>query len=486
MTQAKNSATRPASGRRLRWMLALALISLASVLAMDQAAHHLAREQADEFLNDWQSSQTQLAGFQLVQVSYDRRSGEVDYRLRLDQDISQSFWNLLGHTAAATPLEIDGHARVITRGLRGLTGTLARVEGVKMVPGEVQGMLPDSPGPQGLSWSLDIDLSGDHLLSIEGQPYQGLLLDPEGMSAGEAVWSPWQGQIRWQDEQPHSLWFDWPRLKLHLTDRSRDLEIQEGRLELDYHQNTGQAPATANWILNAGQFRLADELQSIELRAFILGGHASPDADRLIGRVDHSFESLSVDGINLIERLELRLAGDLDRQALAGLLPLQQWLEPGRLDDPAARQLLDDTLTAMLRRGGVVDLEEFSLSQDPLGGLNLRLKLALDADPQFAAHDPAAWIQSVSAAGSLSSDAPLMQEGLRLFLRADEPELSERELDRKVRKRWRQWSFVLPLLPITTRWDAQGFELNMELESGAIHSNGRRIMGVDSLLRMLD
>ena len=450
------NAPKPQSESR-RWILPAALIGVLLLIWVgDRAMHRMAERQVAEVLAELTSQTPHEGGLHLVWADYDSSTGEVDYLLRYGTD-----WDM------------PGTAHVKTRGILSILGVVASIQGEKSLSPEVRAVLPDFATDHWLDYALEIHWRGAHQLHAAGTPYQGVFLSDSGMRQGQLAWRAWNVTLELASDGSGQMAASFPRIWIKQDAGDRVDSLLEG-LEIFL-----KAPDIRDieGLLGEGElafsrWSFADLSENLRLDQFRLSNASQLSDDRLNSSWQLTMGRFAREREREVfwDAFDLQFDSDVDFESMRRYMALDESMRVLGLID-------------LLRQGGRLGIEKLHVQHDSLGRLDTSLTVQLQPN-RMTPGDWPGLIQALSGSANLTVDRPLMQEILRAGVRTENPHLDERAVERRMQQQWLQWSIVLPLLPITTRWDDDGFDLSMDLNAGIISVDGRRVMNFNDLARL--
>ncbi|ANB03243.1 DUF945 family protein [Ectothiorhodospira sp. BSL-9] len=482
------SATIPSARRRATLLVLALLLGLAMlILGANHLVHRAGADQVEATLQAWQDQDPDVPGLHLRWADYDRDSGDLQYRVRYVPEANSLPWQLLADLQGTnTPrLETSGSAQVTTRGLVGLLGTAAQVEGALGVSDTWRAILPDFEGQEWLRYHVNVDTRGRHQLVLAGLPYEGDIMDDRGKRTGETTWRPWSLETRLASEDRIAhLEASLPRLWLreqggeldtlveNLTLRMEDAFLEEGLLTL----------GAAN--LSVGQFSLEDPDNTLVLRDLAMNWHNHRDKDRFRDRMDLSLGRVNINGDRVLDEARLQLSSDLGFEPLRDLMTLSESLDlEGDLSQREAERLAA-AFTTLLRQGGEIRLEQLSLTQEAHGSFKGHAALGLTKNPEFTLGGELQQLDNLYGDVRLTFDEPLAQSLMERSIRAQWPHVSEAHVEQMVAQQWREWSAILGMMPFVTAWEDERITLALELEAGVLKVEGRQVMNLRDVMGM--
>ena len=448
------TAPKPQSESR-RWILPAALIGVLLLIWVgDRAMHRMAERQVAEVLAELTSQTPYEPGLHLVWADYDPGTGKVDYLLRYGKD-----W------------DVPGTAHVKTRGILSIFGVVARIQGEKSLSPEVRAVLPDFTTDHWLDYALEIHWRGAHQLQATGAPYQGVFLSDSGMRQGQLAWRAWNVVVDLATDGSGQVVASLPRVWIKQDTGDRVDSLLEG-LEIsakvpdirDIEGLLGEGELTFS------RWSFSDLSENLRLDHFRLSNASNLTDGRLNSSWHLSMGRFAREREVFWDGFDLKFESDVNFESMRRYMALDESMRVLGLID-------------LLRQGGRLGIEKLHVQHDSLGRLDTSLTVQLQPN-RITPGDWPGLIQALAGSANFTVDRPLMQEILRANIRADSPHLDERSVERRMQQQWLQWSIVLPLLPITTRWDDTGFDLSMDLNAGIISVDGRRVMNFNDLARL--
>lgn len=482
------SATIPSARRRAALIVLALLIGLAVlILGANHLVHRMAADQVEATLQAWQDQAPDVPGLHLRWADYDRDNGDLQYRMRYIPEANSLPWQVLADQQGTDSprLETSGTAQVTTRGLIGLLGTAARVEGALLVSDTWRAILPDFEGEDWLRYHVNVDTRGRHQLALAGLPYEGRIMDDRGERTGETTWRPWslEARLASEDRIAH-LEASLPRLWLreqageldtlveNLTLRMEDAFLEEGLLIL----------GAAN--LSVGQLSLEDPDNTLALRDFAMNWNNHRDGERFRDRMDLSLGRVNFNGDRVLDEARLQLSSDLGFEPLRDLMTLSENLDmEGDLSQREAERLAA-AFTNLLRQGGEIRLEQLSLTQEANGTFKGHAALGLTRNPAFTLDGELQQLDNLYGDLRLTFDEPLAQSLMERYIRTQWPHVSEAHVEQMVAQQWREWSAILGMMPFVTEWEDERITLALELEAGVLKVEGRQVMNLRDLMGM--
>ncbi|AHK80704.1 hypothetical protein M911_09525 [Ectothiorhodospira haloalkaliphila] len=477
----------PARQRTALIILALLLILAVIVLGANHLVHRAAAQQVEATLQAWQDQDTDTPGLHLRWADYDRATGELQYRLRYIPEAHGPVRELLADLQdTRTPrLETSGTAQVTTRGLAGLLGTIARVEGGLTLSDTWRSILPDFEDDDWLRYQVDVHTRGRHQAALSGIAYAGRILDAQGERTGEASWRTWSLHARLANEDRLAhLEASLPRLWLREQDGELDALLEDLNLWLEDAMLDGGLLIVGDSRLSLGHLSVEEPEGTLSLKQLAMNWNNHRDGDRFRDRVAFSLGRVSLNGERVVDQAQLQLSSDLGYEALRDLAALANNLDPEADLTRQDEERLERAVTALLRQGGEIILEQASVARDDTGALSGQVSLGLREDPDFELDGELQQLHNLYGGLRLTFDEPLVQSIMERSLRAQWPHVSEAHLAQMVEQQWREWSVILGMMPFVTEWEDQRVTLALELEDGVLKVEGRQVMNLRDLMGM--
>ncbi|MCG5514515.1 MULTISPECIES: DUF945 family protein [unclassified Ectothiorhodospira] len=487
MSATSSSTPSPRHRRKALLILALLLALAVIVVGANHQVHRAAEDQVESTLQRWRDQPPDVPGVHLRWADYDRDSGDLQYRIRYIPEENSVPWQMLADLQGtdSPTLETSGTAQITTRGLMGLLGTIARVEGGLMVSDTWRSLLPDFEGDEWLRYHMNLDSRGRHHLALAGRGYEGRILDDRGEGTGETAWQPWSLEARLASEDRLAdLDASLPRLWLREENSALDALVEDLNLHLeDITLDQGLTMIGAS-ALSMQQLSVEDPGGTLVLRDMALNWNNHREDDRLRDWMDLSLGYMSLNGDRILDQARLQINSDLSFEALQDLMAVSDTLN---LEDDLSlseAKRLEQAMTSLLRRGGEIKLERLSLTQEAHGTIEGHATLGLDENAEFNPGGGLHQWDTLYGDVRFTLDEPLIQALMARSIRAQWPHINEAQLDKRVKAQWREWSAILGMMPFVTEWEDQRITLALELEAGVLKAEGRQVMNLRDLMGM--
>lgn len=474
-------ATGSGSSRIIILTATVALLLGGSLVGLNQWVHKVAADRIEASLDSLGQTDSTQPGLHLLWAEYDRKQGFIQYRLRFIPAPENPLYPLLSEWQETEQprLELSGNAEVTTHGLSGLLGKIADVQGQLLLSDTWKQMLPDYRGEDWARYDIEFHTRHQHRVRIDGDGYQGRIMDGLGRRQGQADWSPWQLVSHWQqDGRLDGLSLDLPRAWIKVQDDSFEFLLESLAFVLEDALVEEGILTQARSETRIKRWRLEDAQESLEMRDLSLHWHNQREADRLKGNMDLAWGPIVLDGIKLLESGQVGMRSEL---GFAGLVALRAMTDAGADEDP---DVLEAGLQALLGQGAMVAVDPLSLRHAQAGSFEGKLTLGVRENPALDLNRGLEELDSLHGSASVEVQPALIRTFIRYYLLEQFPGSEGPHLDRLVEQQWLEWSFFLRMMPFVTHWDDDLIRMALELDAGMLSVDGREVMNLREIMRL--